>query len=469
MPLSSTKITIQLIVLILPKDTHFCEYLYTCENKLLFTPAGEKVAAVQSGTNFWIVSHEFGTNKFYAYHLTPTGISSPVISATGQIHSYTPITAGLRPEQVARGYLKFSPDGKKLVSLGMPDESPYITQAYVLPPEIFSFNDTTGAVKSLFLINHPDSIPYYGATFSPDGTKLYLSGGWGHPFIHQFDLTSGSPSTILNTRFQVNKDTTGYPPNGGAMQLATNGKVYISANSSWLDVINNPNAVGISCNYQQKALILTDCPVLAYSTWGLPNFVESYFQTPVPGNACFNSIAADFQFTDTCLNSVTKFFDQTTIFPETLNFWKWNFGDTASGAANLSTIKDPQHTFTKAGKFNVQLITLTDTTAICKSDTVTKIVNIQVCTGVNEIIGSTTQVNVFPNPSTHDFHLTVESKRAEGLKVSICNSMGNVIEFFEKRATPEYNMTFGGELPKGVYLLQVYSDEYMFTKKLVKL
>jgi hypothetical protein len=104
----------------------------TLKNQLLFTPASEKIAAIKTGNNYWIVSHEFGTNNFYSYSLTNGGLSAPVISSTGQVHTYTPVTALIHiPEQVGRGYLKFSPDGKMLISLEMPDEFPYISQAYV--------------------------------------------------------------------------------------------------------------------------------------------------------------------------------------------------------------------------------------------------------------------------------------------------------------------------------------------------
>jgi PKD repeat protein len=47
------------------------------------------------------------------------------------------------------------------------------------------------------------------------------------------------------------------------------------------------------------------------------------------------------QFTDTSTGSPTS--------------WAWSFGDTASGAANASTAKNPSHTFSKVGAYTVKL------------------------------------------------------------------------------------------------------------------
>jgi PKD repeat protein len=252
-----------------------------------------------------------------------------------------------------------------------------------LHPEIFSFNDTTGVIQSQYVINHPDSIPYYGATFSPDGSRLYLSGAWAHQYLHQFDLTAGSQSAIVNSRVLINLDTAGNLHTAGAMQLATDGKIYIAAGYSWLDAINNPNGLGLACNYQHQAIMLRTCPVTTYSSSGLPNFVESYFQTVTLGSPCLDFINADFSFSNICFNSLTQFNDSSAIFPETINFWNWDFDDIASGASNYSTLQNPSHQFSSIGTFNVKLISLTDTTVVCKSDTVTKPVTIQSCTGIN--------------------------------------------------------------------------------------
>jgi PKD repeat protein len=439
------------------------------KNQPLVAHSSEKIASTKNGNDYWIVSHELGTNNFYSYSLTSAGLSAPVISVTGQVHTYTPVTANIHiPEQVARGYLKFSPDGTKLISLEMPDEHPYISQAYVLHPEVFSFNATTGDVASQYVINHPDSIPYYGASFSPNGSKLYLSGAWAHQYLHQFNLLAGSQGAIVNSRVLVNLDTTGNPQTAGAMQLATDGKIYIAAGYPWLDAINNPDSLGLACNYQHKAIMLRTCPVTTYSSSGIPNFVESYFQTPTLGSPCLDFIAADFSSADTCFNSVTQFNDLSTIFPETINSWKWNFDDPASGASNFSNLQNPSHQFSSIGAFTVQLISMTDTTVVCKSDTVTKTVTIQSCTGVNEINNSVFNAVVFPNPTSDNFHLQIQTQGQMTIHISIYNVTGQLIQNFEQEIAKTTSFECGNDLTTGMYLLQLRSDRLVLNKKLTK-
>src|SRR6185369_16496446 len=71
----------------------------------------EQVAATwhSNGTDVWIIAHEYKTNNFFSYLLTPAGISvTPVVSATGSAHM--PVNSNMN----ARGEIKFSPNGNKL-------------------------------------------------------------------------------------------------------------------------------------------------------------------------------------------------------------------------------------------------------------------------------------------------------------------------------------------------------------------
>jgi Secretion system C-terminal sorting domain len=439
------------------------------KNQLLFAPASEKVTAMKTGSNYWIVSHEFGTNNFYSYFLTNTGLSAPVISSTGQVHTYIPVTAQIHiPEQVGRGYLKFSPDGTKLISLELPDEHPYISQAYVLHPEIFSFNDTTGIIQSQYIIDHTDSIPYYGASFSADGSILYLSGAWAHQYLHQFNLLAGSQSAIVNSRTLINVDSSSNIYSAGAMQLAPDGKIYIANGYPWVDAINNPNGLGTSCNYQHKAIMLPTCPSLNYSNRGMPNFVESYFQTPSTGVPCSDFINTDFSYSDTCFNNVTQFYDSSTIFPNTINFWRWNFDDPASGSSNYSYLQNPTHIFSSIGTFNVQLVSFTDTTAFCKSDSLVQTVTIQPCTGVNEISHDNFNAVVFPNPTSSNFNLQIQTRGELTIQICIYTITGQMLQNIEQKISKSTSIQFGNDLATGMYMLQLRSDNLVFNRRLTK-
>jgi PKD repeat protein len=65
---------------------------------------------------------------------------------------------------------------------------------------------------------------------------------------------------------------------------------------------------------------------------------------------------AGFTYQNTCEGDATQFSDQTTATGGiTIVAWNWNFGDPASGANNTSTLKNPSHTFTAAGTYQVVL------------------------------------------------------------------------------------------------------------------
>jgi gliding motility-associated-like protein len=59
----------------------------------------------------------------------------------------------------------------------------------------------------------------------------------------------------------------------------------------------------------------------------------------------------DFSFTGICINKPTQFTDLTTASYGTVNSWNWNFGD-----GSLSTLQNPQHTYSTAGGKTVQLV-----------------------------------------------------------------------------------------------------------------
>lgn len=67
---------------------------------------------------------------------------------------------------------------------------------------------------------------------------------------------------------------------------------------------------------------------------------------------------ADFDFQDDglCAENMIQFYDQSVHYADSIIFWKWNFGDPASGANNISYFEDPLHTFSTSGIYQVKLI-----------------------------------------------------------------------------------------------------------------
>lgn len=65
---------------------------------------------------------------------------------------------------------------------------------------------------------------------------------------------------------------------------------------------------------------------------------------------------ADFTNTDECIGNSTTFTDGSSIGTGSIIGWRWDFGDPASGPANISASQNPTHAFTAPGNYNVTLV-----------------------------------------------------------------------------------------------------------------
>ena len=72
---------------------------------------------------------------------------------------------------------------------------------------------------------------------------------------------------------------------------------------------------------------------------------------------------ADFDYKEGCVGSPMQFLDISTYISDFTNItdWEWNFSNPSSGASNISNLKDPLHTFTNDGGFDVSLTVTTAT------------------------------------------------------------------------------------------------------------
>lgn len=225
------------------------------KNILLYPSGTEKITAVRKddGTGYWVVGHEWGSSRFCAFEVTAGGINmTPVLSNVGTPHD---VDGGN-----SIGYLKISPNGKWLA----------LAIRYKYMFELFDFNATSGVVSNPLPITGFSNT--YGVEFSPDNTRLYLTDYGG---VYQYDLTAGSPDAIL-----ASKNKVGAVTNAWAVQLALNGKIYVSTFNSTLDVIHNPNNLGAACNYQIAGQDLGG----QGATLGLPTFIQSFFAPSVCSN-----------------------------------------------------------------------------------------------------------------------------------------------------------------------------------------
>ncbi len=282
------------------------------KNVLLHTPTTEKITAVKSNiTNeFWVVSHKWNSNEFISYKITNTGIeTTPVISPVGTY-------IGDMVDGRYIGQIKISPDGTKLA----------VARAQPLSEvQLFDFDIATGVVSNPITLIDLANVKVYGIEFSPNSKVLYASITFNAVF--QFNLEAGSSTDIINSITEISQGINPY----GALQLATDGKIYVAKDDQfYLDVIDNPNVVGLGCNYQFEHLSLSG----RLSGSGLPPFIQSFF-------------IVGFEYENLCFGDTTQF---NANISQAYDSLAWGFGD-----GNTSNIENPTHIFLNAGDYDVTL------------------------------------------------------------------------------------------------------------------
>jgi len=294
----------------------------TIKNAPLFTNATEKVTAVlhANGIDIWIVGHEFNTNNFYSFLLTPAGVNPvPVITSAGTVHTSLLGFAG---------YMKASHNGQKIA---------YACTINMNLVEVLDFDNNTGIPSNP--ISFSNITEAYGLEFSPDDSKLYATEE-NPSLIIQWDLNAGSPAAIAASQTVIG---TGSSP-VAALQLGPDGKIYLAKRNSitFLGVINSPDSAGLASNFIDDLVPLA---AGANCQYGLPNFFQSTFATsqalPValfnaPNHVCPGTCT---DFNNTSLNA-TSFI--------------WSF---PGGNPSVSTDVNPTNIcYNIPGQYDVKLI-----------------------------------------------------------------------------------------------------------------
>lgn len=313
------------------------------KNILIYTPTCEKISIVKhsNNTDYWVITHGWESNTFYSHLVTPSGVSAtPISTNSGTV-------VGGDPYRV-QGYMKISPDGKKLA----------LCHQIIGLVELYDFDNSTGIVSNPRIINN--EFQPYGVEFSPDSNVLYMSLQIARK-IYQYDLTASniasSETLIANT-----------PTFLGALQLGPDNKIYIANyNTANLGVINNPNNIGLTCNLQPNAIDLAG----RKSMLGLPCFNQSFF------NSTFTT-------KNLCLGDTTEF---TLTATQTITSATWDFGDGANSNAINTT-----HTYSTPGTYTVSVIatsgtgtsTETKDIVISRAPTATQPQNLLICDTNND-------------------------------------------------------------------------------------
>jgi hypothetical protein len=246
---------------------------------------GQVTAVKQTGSNnFWIIAHSNTTNTFNAFLLTAAGISS------------TPVTTSIGPSNSNPnnyyywGCIKANPQGTKVARIN----PYYYTGNYNNDTtELYDFNASLGTFSNYQLLtsglvnNYNGGWWNSGLEFSMNGSLLYRT--------HNQFYTNTTLDTIIQYNLANNNAMTFIPvvsPSYNSwgifdMQLAPNGKIYLINDSitnnsiSTMSVIDQPNVVGLGCNYIYAAQQIVSNNSYCYAC-PFPNIVPSLLGSFAP-------------------------------------------------------------------------------------------------------------------------------------------------------------------------------------------
>ncbi len=284
-----------------------------------------KVAAVRHNNRreYWVLTPQGNSDSINTYLVTSKGIVTPPVKSPTSIY----ISAGQvypgSPNKNYYGYLKFSPDGRKLCNVNSGTTS-----------MISDFDASTGKVSNVW-----EFMAYReGVEFSTKSNYLYA---YSFPYVlSQYNLSSKSKTDFLASRKTVDsaKDFLSYP----SMQLAPDGKIYIyHYDSKYLDVIHAPDSLGKKAHFQKDYFAYMST-IETNIHLGLPNFVSSLLYKP------------NFDVRQNCSRDSVFFTIKETY---ELDSAKWDFGDPSSGSLNTSNKTTKVfHSYKNSGTYKVRLV-----------------------------------------------------------------------------------------------------------------
>ena len=218
----------------------------------------EKITATRhcNGEDWWILVKEAGNNRFRAYPLTAAGLGAPVISNVG--------TPGSAAAPNVIGCLKFSPNGRIAAN----------TLYHTGGVDFFEFDNSTGVLSNPQTVTQGGMSGAYGLEFSPDGEQVYLTSLTAPSHIWQIVLDNALAGSALP--FSVAQFPSEY--HFGQLQRGPDNKIYVTNTAPLvftptLGVINQPNALGAACAYQEGGLNIAP----GGANLGLPSFPQDFF------------------------------------------------------------------------------------------------------------------------------------------------------------------------------------------------
>lgn len=204
-------------------------------------PLGESMIAVPGDNcDIWLIVHDYLEPVFRAFHITGEGIDpNPVLSTTG-----SEIQGLVGWGAYYTGDLAVSPNrGYLAITSWVPNDNNNEVNGLLL----CKFDPATGMVSDALRLSDQ---PLTGLDFSPDNNKLYTvrrNLGNSPSSLLQFDVSVFDAATIAATEQIIgNLNASDNLPS----LKSYNGKIYANSGGIYLDVVNEPNLAGATCDFQ---------------------------------------------------------------------------------------------------------------------------------------------------------------------------------------------------------------------------
>ncbi len=415
------------------------------KNVILEDLVVEKVTAIRHSNqqNFWVLTRVTGhdNDEFQTQNTSGTDVVEYLIDENGlnlssrQVYPVGSVDYAIAnfhnvsSQPFAVGYMRVSPKGNYIacatsINLTFPDGIYSVI-------DLYKFDPSTGIV-SPYAVIRDDEGQLYGVEFSNDESKLYYS---SERTIFQIDLSLSSVAEIEQSAIKIGTfdyESFGIPlfppdlyredfatdeeyklaieqqtPFAGALQLAINGKIYISQNNcEYLGVIENPRERGAACGFNTRGQYLGG----KIGQMGLPNFIPTYFLPP------------NFTISDNCVNKNVHFEcnDERAI-----DYYEWVLADSLGTTIATGNNREFDYLLSKSGTYRITLtirigtnesseyrffkvynpptISLPEDQTICRGDVYTIVPDIPEncdyvwsngCTGITNPISESTIVSI---------------------------------------------------------------------------
>lgn len=314
-------------------ENGLAKYIYQGKVIIKDTLTGKFTATRHAnGRDWWIIAPRFGFyDTYYVLLLDKQGLSVH----HKQKFNFT-VEQGV-------GTAVFSPDGKYYV---ITEATNFYTNGKI---SIFNFDRCSGELKFKEQILTPACF-CNNVAIAPNSRYMY-----GTEITKAFQYDLYAPSVAKSKKLIATYDGVlslgKNQANFYRMQLMPDRRIYCTSfgfASEYFHIIENPNILGVGCNFKQRYLKLP-----ARNIGSVPNF-PNYRLGPIDGSPCDtlginNEPRAWYRYEKDTTNKLkVEFTDLSFYEPKE---WLWDFGD----GSPIKKDTSPIHTFPKNGMYNVCL------------------------------------------------------------------------------------------------------------------